>query len=311
MYYPSLFHLLNLKQSPNKGSGGEDEDEKVFVDEDDEEGEGKRKIRKSNPASSSKKPKEKKTNDDEEDEEEEIELDEQDVLEIAEISFEKIAQVLVKHKKTVRDHFKEFIMEQDIEGESIELLSPMGFIEGLAALECEDMTELEAKCLLHVLAKQQLNNAILVHELVRIMENFDIFESEKRRIQFQKEQEEEEGGAEKGSKGGKEGESKDEKNRFSFGNQQLLQGVLDENTKLTLQELTILLATNNMSPQELFEESMFKIKGFEEPFISSDDFFEILSNQGIEFESKQKRSLEKLLAFDPDNTEIFVVSKIL
>jgi hypothetical protein len=115
------------------------------------------------------------------DEEEEIELDEGDVLEIAELSFEKIAMELAKQKKTVREHFKEHIIEHDFEGESIELLAPMGFIEGLAVLECDDMTELEAKCLLHVLAKQALDNAILVHELVAIMENFGIYESDKRR----------------------------------------------------------------------------------------------------------------------------------
>lgn len=79
----------------------------------------------------------------------------------------------------MREHFKEFIIEKDFEGESIELLTPMGLVEGLAALDCEDLTELEAKCLLHVLAKKELENAILVHELVLIMENFNIFESEK------------------------------------------------------------------------------------------------------------------------------------
>jgi hypothetical protein len=87
----------------------------------------------------------------------------------------------------VRDHFKEQIIEKDVDGESIEMLNPMGFVEGLASLDCDDLTELEAKCLLHVLAKKALKNSILVHELVLIMENFNIFESDKRKKQFQSE----------------------------------------------------------------------------------------------------------------------------
>ena len=54
----------------------------------------------------------------------------------------------------------------------------MSFLEGLKALELNDFSELDVACLMNILAKPQLENAILVEELVAIMENFGIVEGE-------------------------------------------------------------------------------------------------------------------------------------
>jgi hypothetical protein len=64
----------------------------------------------------------------------------------------------------------------------LELLSPIGFLEGVKeASGIEDLTEMEAACLLRVLAKPELDNAIILNEFTMIMENFgvpDIFDDE-------------------------------------------------------------------------------------------------------------------------------------
>jgi len=43
---------------------------------------------------------------------------------------------------------------------------PLSFLEGLKALQLNDFSELEIACLMNILAKPQLDNAILVEELV-------------------------------------------------------------------------------------------------------------------------------------------------
>jgi len=56
----------------------------------------------------------------------------------------------------------------------LELLSPRGFLEGVRDTGFEDVTEMEAACLMKVLAKPELDNAVILNEFVLIMENFGI-----------------------------------------------------------------------------------------------------------------------------------------
>jgi len=56
-------------------------------------------------------------------------------------------------------------------------LSPVGFLEGIKELGLASLTELEAACLLRVLNKPELENAIILNELVLIMENFGVIEN--------------------------------------------------------------------------------------------------------------------------------------
>lgn len=53
-------------------------------------------------------------------------------------------------------------------------MSPRSFLEGVRELGFDDVTELEAACLMKVLAKPELDNAIILNEFVLIMENFGI-----------------------------------------------------------------------------------------------------------------------------------------
>ena len=52
----------------------------------------------------------------------------------------------------------------------------MGFLEGIRDLGITELLEIEVACLMRVLAKPNLENAILLQELIVIMENFGIFE---------------------------------------------------------------------------------------------------------------------------------------
>ena len=60
----------------------------------------------------------------------------------------------------------------------MELLSPIGFLEGIKDLGITDLEEVEVACLMRVLTKPNLENAILLKELMVIMENFGIYDEE-------------------------------------------------------------------------------------------------------------------------------------
>jgi len=60
------------------------------------------------------------------------------------------------------------------DGSVLELLSPRAFLEGVRDSGFDDVTEMEAACLMKVLAKPELENAVILNEFVLIMENFGI-----------------------------------------------------------------------------------------------------------------------------------------
>jgi len=95
-------------------------------------------------------------------------------LDIAEKCFVKVAEAILESGISVRQAFSKFIIQQDLEGEVLELLSPIGFLEGIKDLGITDLEEVEVACLMRVLTKADLEHAILLRELIVIMENFGI-----------------------------------------------------------------------------------------------------------------------------------------
>ena len=98
------------------------------------------------------------------------------MLDVAEHCFIRMAETLIERGKTARQIFTKYsIPEQFPDGTVLELLSPVGFLEGVKeAAGIEDLSEMEAACLLRVLAKPELDNAIILNEFTMIMENFGV-----------------------------------------------------------------------------------------------------------------------------------------
>ena len=103
-------------------------------------------------------------------------MDEEEMLDVAEHCFIRMAESLIEKGRTARMIFTKYsIPEQFPDGTVLELLSPIGFLEGVKeAAGIEDLTEMEAACLLRVLAKPELDNAIILNEFTMIMENFGV-----------------------------------------------------------------------------------------------------------------------------------------
>jgi len=97
------------------------------------------------------------------------------MLDIAEGCFIRMAETLIVKGRTVRAIFTKYSVPELFPDRTIlELLSPMGFLEGVKDLGLQDLSELEAACLMRVLAKPELDNAIILNELALIMENFGV-----------------------------------------------------------------------------------------------------------------------------------------
>lgn len=101
------------------------------------------------------------------------------MLDIAEGCFVKLAELLIVSGKTVRSIFSKFAVPEIFPDRTVlELLSPLSFLEGIKELGLDDLQEIEAACLMRVLAKPELENAIILNELALIMENFGVPDGE-------------------------------------------------------------------------------------------------------------------------------------
>jgi hypothetical protein len=102
------------------------------------------------------------------------EIDDEQMISIAENCLIRIAEELLNKKMTIRQLFKGEIIEEEIEGEKIELLFPTSILDGIQKLGINEFSDLENACLINILAKPQLENTILLDELIDIMENLGI-----------------------------------------------------------------------------------------------------------------------------------------
>ncbi len=55
-------------------------------------------------------------------------------------------------------------------------MTPIAFLEAVKEAGLSDLSEMEAACLLRVLAKPELDNAIILNEFTMIMENFGVMD---------------------------------------------------------------------------------------------------------------------------------------
>jgi hypothetical protein len=99
------------------------------------------------------------------------------MLDIAEVCFVRMADILIKQGVTVREAFAKYsIPEMLPESKTVlELLVPEAFFEACRVeLKIKEFSDLEAACLMRVLAKPELENSVILNEFALIMENFGV-----------------------------------------------------------------------------------------------------------------------------------------
>ena len=102
-------------------------------------------------------------------------VDEEHMLDIAESIFIKMADFIIAKEKSIRGIFTKYsVPEMFPDNTVLELLSPGGFLEGIKEAGIEDLQDFEVACLMRVLSKPELDNAVILNEFVMIMENFGV-----------------------------------------------------------------------------------------------------------------------------------------
>ena len=99
------------------------------------------------------------------------------MLDIAEMCFVRMAEILVQKGCTVRECFTKYSVPEVLpESKTVlELMIPSAFFEAIRIeLKIKELSDLEAACLMRVLAKPELGNAIILNEFALIMENFGV-----------------------------------------------------------------------------------------------------------------------------------------
>ena len=104
-------------------------------------------------------------------------IDDEEMIKIAESWLIRISDELKNKNLDIKQLFEENIMVENIGDQSIELLAPIHFIEGLKKLGIQDFTELEIAWLVNLLTRPELDDLILLEELNILRDNSKIRES--------------------------------------------------------------------------------------------------------------------------------------
>ena len=89
----------------------------------------------------------------------------------------KMADLMQEKGRSVRGIFTKYSEPEVFPDRTVlDLLSPGGFIEGIKETGIDDLQEFEVACLMRVLAKPELDNAVILNEFVMIMENFGVMD---------------------------------------------------------------------------------------------------------------------------------------
>jgi hypothetical protein len=105
-------------------------------------------------------------------------VEDERMLDVAEGCFIRLSELLLDAGRTVRGIFTKFSQPEIFPDNTVlELLSPMSFLGGIREAGFHDLQEVEAACLMKVLAKPELDNHIILNELVLIMENFGVHDN--------------------------------------------------------------------------------------------------------------------------------------
>lgn len=208
------------------------------------------------------------------------------IIEIAQKVFTEIFEKLTKIKMTLRQYFNDYIEEQIIKNEKMEVISVKSFIEGLNKLGVNNMSEDELNSLVAMLAIDDENhNFLKMEDLESIIAEYnEAYNAE--------------------SKGAPEGE------------QEYAEG-MDEITLVVMYALNQQLIREQSSLRKLLGKFIFKKSLQEQNKVQKDievikieDFYNALTQVGIQIDIKDLANLQQLLCAGPENIDLLKVRKI-
>lgn len=210
-------------------------------------------------------------------EKESINLNEDQMIEIAQKCFGQIAEKMTEKGLTLAALFGDKIISKKIEGEEVNCVSSDEFVNGLKKLGIEDLESMEYTCLLKILSANDEENNIRITELEQILEQ--CADSKKNVVELNFEE-------------------------------------LDNISMVIMLALSEFLIRSNASIEDLFAEKIKqqKIKEGDETievdYITNKEFFAILKEIGIEIEESEHDILKKFLSINEKFKEKISLDKL-
>ena len=229
-------------------------------------------------------PVEKKEGEDEYDEDF-ADINEDQMLEIAQKCFFVIADTMLQKKTTAKKLYTEAIQKQKLNGEEVEVISAEDFIKGVQMLGIEEFKAIEYACLIKVLAANEEEKYVKLSDLILILEDYGVRDVA------------EKAAASSPPKEGKKEQKKEQKEEH----QQLNLEELDQLSMVLMLALTEYLIKSNIPLYDLFGEAIYqqvvktKTKQKNVEIINSNDFFDVLHKIGIQTEESEHDNLKKFL----------------
>ena len=258
---------------------------------------------------------------------EDLDLNEDQMIEMAQKCFLEISKAMRAKQTTMSAIYKSAAFKQNVEGEIIDLITPMDFVNRLRELDIPDFETIEYACLIKVLSINDEDQYIRLGDLIQIMEDYGLFEAEEDDEKLLIEDkalgtgigtgtgtgtgiEEKEEGLELAK------DSQDLHDRKSKGATKLDFTTLDEVSMILMLALTDYLFKTTIRLYDLFGEVYYKqlIKTKNKTktvdLINSTDFFHILCKIGIKTESTEHQNLKQFLALDPNYEDRIYIKKL-
>jgi len=245
-------------------------------------------------------------------------LDEEEMLDITEHSFIRIAEALLEKGRTARQVFTPFsVPEQFPDGTVLELMTPIAFLEAVKeAVGLPDLREMEAACLLRVLAKPELENAIILNELVMIMENFgvmDEFEDEDELDDYERSSD----GDQKPPPYQQEASENEKETKPLKKRIKLDFSLLEDKGLKILQKLARFLLERYLHPREFFGPAIYKQlvktkkKENHVEILQAKDFYLRLKIAGVRKTVKEFENLNRFLCLDDKFPHLMQVRRVI
>lgn len=216
-------------------------------------------------------------------------LNDDEMIEVAQGSFYKIACLLAKAKTTIPKLYENVIVKKVIEGEEQDVITSEDFINGIKSLGKEEFQSIEYVCLIKVLAISEEDKIIRVADLLQIISDYKMTG--------------EEAGSEKPKTKG------NERNLLNF-------EILDEVSMILMLALAEFILKEQIPLLDLFESVVFKktikknSRQKEVELIKSSDFFEVLSQVGIKTEENEHENLKQFLCLNSKENDLIWVKKL-
>ncbi len=210
-------------------------------------------------------------------------MNEDQMIEVAQRCFYAIAEQMSLKKLSIAALYEDVIFKKKVEGEEVELISPLDFLNGLRKLGIDDFQSLDYTCLVKVLSINDKEKLIRVSDLVQILEDYGITEQNSVEEQLVSEL------------------------RFED---------LDKVSMVLMLALTEYMVKAKAPLYELFGGTIYKqevqvdAKQVQVDLVNSTSFFDVLRGIGICAEEREHDNLKRFLCLDANYPDKLMVRKV-